>query len=502
VPPASLSATQNISCAALQASRLDKKQTHIRTATAIDWASQARSVAQRHTRYQTICHFAQYLRVEDPRHESPPPNHFGYRKTRRVPHIYSRGEIDGLVLAATKLPSSDSLRPKTYAALISLLAATGLRISEALHLLVSDITPDGLLIRRTKFQKTRLVPLHDTAVAGLGPLLDAPPGSAIAVATMSLFRRKGNRWFYWKVHSVFRTLLKSAGLKPCGGRWPRIHELRHTFAVRALESSPTGRQRIGQHMLALATYLGHVNINATYWYLETTPELLREIASLPKAFCKEGGMTSLAPHMEAFLREHLARHRGASQHTCDSYAYSFQSLFEFASQKLKVAPSALMLEQLDAALISGFLEHLETTRGNSAETRNVRLAAFRSFFRFLQHREPGAIEQVRRVLAIPFKKTDTRLVGYLVQEEMQALLDAPDPSRRDGSPRSSNAASCGVRWASSLRTDRLAPRRRRAPVGEYPRAWQGPPRTRVASLEDNGCGTSCLVGDSRTGQFT
>jgi site-specific recombinase XerD len=136
--------------------------------------------------------------------------------------------------------------------------------------------------------------------------------------------------------------------------------------------------------------------------------------------------------MEAFLREHLARHRGASQHTCDSYAYSFQSLFEFASQKLKVAPSALMLEQLDAALISNFLEHLETTRGNSAETRNIRLADIRSFFRFLQHREPAAIEQVRRVLAIPFKKTDTRLVPYLVKEEMQALLDAPDPSTREG----------------------------------------------------------------------
>ena len=82
----------------------EKKQTHIRTATTIDWACQAGSVAQRHTRYQTIRHFAQYLRVEDPRHECPPPNHFGYRKTRRVPYIYSRGEIDGLVLAATRLP--------------------------------------------------------------------------------------------------------------------------------------------------------------------------------------------------------------------------------------------------------------------------------------------------------------------------------------------------------------------------------------------------------------
>ena len=143
-------------------------------------------------------------------------------------------------------------------------------------------------------------------------------------------------------------------------------------------------------------------------------------------------MTTLAPHMEAFLREHLVRHRGASPHTCDSYAYSFQALFEFAAQKLNVAPSALRLEQLDAALISRFLEQLETSRGNGAATRNIRLAAIRSFFRFIQHREPGALDQVRRVLAIPFKKTDTRLVAYLRPEEMQALLDAPDPSTREG----------------------------------------------------------------------
>jgi len=143
-------------------------------------------------------------------------------------------------------------------------------------------------------------------------------------------------------------------------------------------------------------------------------------------------MTPIAGHMEAFLREHLARHRGASQHTCDSYAYSFQSLFAFAADQLKAAPSALMLEQVDATLISGFLEHLEATRGNSAQTRNIRLAAIRSFFRFLQHREPAALGQIRRILAIPFKKTDTRLVGYLNREEVQALLDAPDPATREG----------------------------------------------------------------------
>jgi integrase len=265
----------------------DQKETHIRTATAIDWASQAKSVAQRHTRHQTICRFAQYLRVEDLRHELPPANHFGYRKTRRVPHIYSCDEIDGLVLAATRLCSPDSLLPRTYAALISLLAATGLRISEALHLLVTDITPNGLLIRRTKFQKTRLVPLHATAVTGLGHYLihrqEAKRGGDHVFVS-----DEGQPLVYWRVHGVFRTLLKSAGIKPSGGRWPQIHELRHTLAVRALESSPTGRQRIGQHMLALATYLGHVNINATYWYLETTPELLLDIAVVAENFVQGG----------------------------------------------------------------------------------------------------------------------------------------------------------------------------------------------------------------------
>jgi integrase/recombinase XerD len=265
----------------------DGKQTHIRTATAILWASQARSVAQRHVRYQTVCLLARYLCVEDSRHESPPPNYFGYRKARHVPRIYSRDEINSLILTATRLASVDSLLPKTYATLISLLAATGLRVSEALHLLVSDITNEGLLIRKTKFQKTRLVPLHDTAVAGLARYL----------AHRQKTRRGGDHVFvsddgqplvYWKVHSVFRTLLKSARIKPSGGRWPRIHQLRHTFAVRALESSPTGRQRIGQHMLALATYLGHVNINSTYWYLETTPELLRDIAVVAENFVQGG----------------------------------------------------------------------------------------------------------------------------------------------------------------------------------------------------------------------
>jgi len=143
-------------------------------------------------------------------------------------------------------------------------------------------------------------------------------------------------------------------------------------------------------------------------------------------------MTPIAPHITAFLREHLMEQRGASEHTRDSYAYSFQLLFGFASQELKRAPSGLSLEDIDAPLIARFLEHLETARNNRPCTRNVRLAAIKSFFRFLEYREPAALDQIRRVLAIPFKRTDSRLVPYLVHEEVQAVLDAPDPQTRDG----------------------------------------------------------------------
>ena len=124
------------------------------------------------------------------------------------------------------------IRPPT-AALISLLAATGLRISEALGLLVSDITPNGLLIRRTKFQKTRLVPLHDTAVTGLARYLMHRQETQLGGERLFV-SDDGQPLVYWKVHSVFRTLLKSAVLKPSGSRWPRIHELRQNAEARKM----------------------------------------------------------------------------------------------------------------------------------------------------------------------------------------------------------------------------------------------------------------------------
>ena len=101
-------------------------------------------------------------------------------------------------------------------------------------------------------------------------------------------------------------------------------------------------------------------------------------------------MTPIAPLIEAFLDETLARQRAVSRHTRDSYAVSFQLLFMFAAKRLKVSPSALTLEQLDAGLVSAFLEHLEDDRKNAPVTRNVRLAAIKSFFRFLEYRQPAA----------------------------------------------------------------------------------------------------------------
>ena len=143
-------------------------------------------------------------------------------------------------------------------------------------------------------------------------------------------------------------------------------------------------------------------------------------------------MTPIAPHITAFLQQRLLIECRASENTCDSYAYAFRLLFEYASDCLKVTPSQLHLEQLDASLIVNFLSHLETGRGNGPNSRNIRLAAIKSFMHFMEYRVPTALEQIRRILAIPAKKTDTRLVRHLTVEELQSILDAPEPTNRQG----------------------------------------------------------------------
>jgi len=143
-------------------------------------------------------------------------------------------------------------------------------------------------------------------------------------------------------------------------------------------------------------------------------------------------MILIAPHITAFLQQRLPVERRASGNTCDSYAYAFKLLFEYASHCLKTAPSQLYLEQIDAPLIMKFLNHLEATRSNGASSRNVRLAAIKSFMRYLEYCVPAALDQIHRILAIPTKKTVTRLVKHLNAEELQAILDAPEPTLRQG----------------------------------------------------------------------
>jgi len=143
-------------------------------------------------------------------------------------------------------------------------------------------------------------------------------------------------------------------------------------------------------------------------------------------------MNPIASHIMFFFQEFLPVERGVSVNTCESYAYAFKLLFEYASNSLKITPSELHLEQLDATLIVNFLNYLETSRSNGPNSRNIRLAAIKSFMHFMEYRVPTALEQIRRILAIPAKKADTRLVRHLTVEEIQAILNAPEPTNRAG----------------------------------------------------------------------
>ncbi|MEE8135292.1 MAG: tyrosine-type recombinase/integrase [Gemmatimonadales bacterium] len=265
----------------------ERGEEHVRAAIAITWASQSPSLAQRDARLKSVCRFARFVRLEDDAHELPPARHFAHHKVRRLPHIYSDAEIERLINVALALGPPGALRPHTYATLIALLSATGLRVSEALRLRFADLSSEGLVIRMTKFRKSRLVPLHETAALGLERYLRRrrrwdPDHDYVFVTD------EGQPLPYGAVHRTFHKLLKAGELRLAPGRpRPRLHDLRHRFAVRALQACPPGRGAVSQHMLALATYLGHANINSTYWYLEATSELLEGIAAAGEAFYQE-----------------------------------------------------------------------------------------------------------------------------------------------------------------------------------------------------------------------
>jgi integrase len=261
---------------------------HVRAATALEWCAQAGTVGQRQRRLRRVVLFARYLRAEDPLHEVPPGNVYPRVPPQRMPYVFLPEEASRIVAEAGRLVPTCTLRPHSAAAFFSLLFATGMRVSEALALRLDDVTDDGLVIRRTKFRKMRFIPLHETARDGLARYIDLRRRRAGTPPQHVFLNFRGDPLTYRAALDAFSTVRRAAGLKRRGQVRPRIHDIRHTFAVRAFEACPDGRDRIAQHTLALTTYLGHSNVADTYWYLQATPKLMRDIADACEAYFKKG----------------------------------------------------------------------------------------------------------------------------------------------------------------------------------------------------------------------
>jgi integrase len=255
----------------------------------LEWARQAPSSPQRRNRLVTVRRFALALHAEDAQHQVPPGDALGREMfRRRVPYIYTPDEISRLMAATSVLPTGSD-RPLTYATLFGLLAVTGMRISEALALRLDDITTDGLVIRRTKFQKSRLLPLHDTARSALDHYVLVRRRMATSAETLFV-SAKGHVLSDNTVRYVFLRLARSVDLrgKP-DQRAPRIHDLRHTYAVRSLEQCGSEPDKVARHLLALSTYLGHAHVTDTYWYLQATQILMTRIAEVSES-AHQGGV--------------------------------------------------------------------------------------------------------------------------------------------------------------------------------------------------------------------
>jgi len=228
------------------------------------------------------------MHAEDGRHEIPPDNVYCGQIPRVAPYIFSDEELRQISREARRLEPPGSLPPYTFDTLFSLIAATGMRPSEARNLRLADFSSEGIIVREAKFRKSRLMPLHPSSVAALEAYLERR--KQVRCADDHFFiSTKGRGLTVARVLAVFRQVLAACGIpKTPVARAPRITDLRHTFAVRALETCPDGRGGVRQHMLALSTYMGHSQVRYTYWYLENTPELMRDIADVAEAFVYGG----------------------------------------------------------------------------------------------------------------------------------------------------------------------------------------------------------------------
>ena len=257
--------------------------TTITTEHALSWACQPPGCDSnwRSQRLTVVRGFASYLRNVDVAVEVPPPDLLPGRPRRASPYLYSDQEIVALIGAAKML--SSPLRVATYQVLIGLLAVTGMRVGEAINLNRDDFdaAQGVLIIRQAKFNKTRELPLHVTTVAALRRYLAHRDYRRLRPRTAALFiSPAGARLLYCNVHWTFRRLVRRAGLTPrTRSCRPRIHDIRHSFAVRTLIDAYQNGADAGQRLAVLSTYLGHSDPARTYWYLSGSPELLGRAAA-------------------------------------------------------------------------------------------------------------------------------------------------------------------------------------------------------------------------------
>ena len=256
---------------------------YITTNLALRWATQPTQAepAQWAARLGMVRRFAIWYSAIEPRTEIPPASLLPYHHRRKPPHIYTDEEIARILRRTRQLPSSRGLRARTFTTLFGLLAAAGMRVNEVVSLDRRDVDLKlGILhIRRTKFRKSRYVPVHATTVTALKQYAEIRDRLFPAPSTPAFFiSERGRRISVHAAHYNFAKVSQQVGLRMPAkyhGRGPRLHDLRHRFATRTLIQWYRAGLDVERELPKLSTYLGHVHVNDTYWYLEAVPELLQ-----------------------------------------------------------------------------------------------------------------------------------------------------------------------------------------------------------------------------------
>lgn len=259
----------------------DKGASFITTDMALQWATQPKNALPAHwaRRLSMVRIFVLFCNAMDTRTQIPPKGLLPFRYHRKPPYIYSDIEISRLLKAASRLRSENGLRATTYTTVFGLIAATGMRISEPIALDREDVdlTQGILTIRRTKFGKSRLIPVHSSTMDKLvkynelkSRIFPRPNSSSFFVS------ERGIRLTHWSVRHTFIKLSREIALRRQRDSYgPRLHDFRHTFAVKTLIKWYRSEVDVERHLPELAAYLGHKHVNDTYWYISAVPELLR-----------------------------------------------------------------------------------------------------------------------------------------------------------------------------------------------------------------------------------